>query len=1280
MSIHRAFTSLAVYVLCAQALNAQTVVVNESTDKEKFVETLERLQERKEFARISEYTRDYAAKNPGALFRFGNNLYLSPWELMSRVLDRESFENVAKAIRPSYSAQIEEVFKSFGAVNYHLLDMFAGTAEGNALRILLARQLIEGGRLDEALNILTPLITDEKAHSDSAVRRLLLSMLRRADDHYYAVFAGHVAGRHNEVAADSGDLPAASGDQMLLKPAEMKFKELQTERFPPVTYGAWGFNYGDWDRQQAPISSKYEAIAARGLIILNRETQLIAYLPFNGGLREIWRYKTVASTRDYEQEHRLLLSAVYHDCDGGSLFAPLVTSVSPGVIDEEFIQTIYPFARRALFRFDLLSGDVAWKIGGGYQKASFEDNLNFNSTPVFHNGMLVTTAIYQSKSQDPFTHYLVFIDPATGKLLKKVFIASGTTQINLFGNSISESLTGRVAVTPHGYFCTTNLGVVAMVGFGGELKWVSKYPKIPVSPSRTISPQKSPPSWFESAPVYYYGVIVFTPLDSERLVVMDAATGDIRYTIPRRWSRYFYGPVRGRIITSGDGVRAYDVFSGDILEELSIGCYGRGAVYRGHLFVPLENSIGIIDLESLTLVRQIELSGMQYSNISFDGNFLLAASNDSLSCFYSPKAAPGGDDEVVGKIVEGDLEGILKTGDISSRGEGTGAFLGDLLTLHIAEKYVSEGRLKEAGSLLDRLFCEPITHGKVRRKALDLRLSIAAASGDPASAAGILTSLLKLTKSDARLWQSYRAKLWRLLNENGSSCYEAQELKAKELLESISQCKNDPARYREGLVEMYRIYPFASCSVKALVEYARVVLEDKRYAEALNSMLFVRDLLRKRWSLRDIEILAAALKSLDMEDELSQLMVIVGRTSPEDREERELKDRLMSDYAPRGGPRVPLAVRSISVRHGDICVASVDAARADSDLLLVASQTGGAGAVDVNTVVYDVRTLEPITTLNFAACAYYRWQDRLAVIGSEELRVYSVRGRVVEELARNHVPSDLSYVIGIGGKLVMILKDRPTGRIEFTAYDVASNSLAMRESIDAVQSVSLAGAVAYNSMTVAFHNGSSVFLYRPLSNEFFTTSFVGESEIQKLALPSLSDSRVLVSTKSTVACYDVCNGFVPWRLELSAGFIAGYLDYAWVVTSGAVYKVDLVTGKRLERHVISVGSPDRVIAGPLGLIVIDDRHDIYSETDTGTLARTGRLPADYADSFVYGFDRHILCETRTGKRSLVMLDVKGNVINRFFSGKQPASWVVYRSRRRVTASVLYDNQLIEIYD
>ena len=55
-------------------------------------------------------------------------------------------------------------------------------------------------------------------------------------------------------------------------------------------------------------------------------------------------------------------------------------------------------------------------------------------------------AVRQKLSTDPFQHYVLCLDPATGRILWSTYVASGGTEINLFGNSTRESLGSPVAV------------------------------------------------------------------------------------------------------------------------------------------------------------------------------------------------------------------------------------------------------------------------------------------------------------------------------------------------------------------------------------------------------------------------------------------------------------------------------------------------------------------------------------------------------------------------------------------------------------------------------------------------------------------------------------------------------------------------------------------------------------------------------------------------------------------------------------------------------------------
>ncbi len=274
----------------------------------------------------------------------------------------------------------------------------------------------------------------------------------------------------------------------------------------------------------------------------------------------------------------------------GRVFANLLTAVDSPEDRLSYVRVKFPFPRRALFAFDAYTGAVLWRVGGKPRAQTLEENATFAGAPTPDGDRLYVGAVRQVLPTDPFEHHVLCLEASTGKILWSSFVASGGTEINLFGNPTRESLGSPVSVSGDSVFYVTNHGAAAALDKrSGRVRWTYRYRQVRINPTRSVYVHKNPLQWVNSPPLLAEGVAVVTPTDSEYLFALDAGTGELRWKVGRSDHRYVYGARGGTLALGGERLELRDLKTGKLAappvgDELS--GTGRGVVAEDGIYVP----------------------------------------------------------------------------------------------------------------------------------------------------------------------------------------------------------------------------------------------------------------------------------------------------------------------------------------------------------------------------------------------------------------------------------------------------------------------------------------------------------------------------------------------------------------------------------------------------------------------------------------------------------------------------------------------------------------------
>ncbi len=572
-----------------------------------------------------------------------------------------------------------------------------------------------------------------------------------------------------------------------------------------------------------------------GMVYIHNEYTVSALPLFSSGVDLVWSFRQPGLPGSLMFDDRLTHTTTVHD---GRVFANLITSLGQAEERLGYVRVKFPFPKRTLFALNAYTGKEIWRRGekkGGY---------SFPTAPTPDGNRLYVGGIRQENTTDPFEHHLLCLDSSSGEILWETFIASGLTEINLFGNSTRESFGTPVAIQGDLLFYGTNHGVLAAVNRNtGQLVWVYRYRQLPVLPTRSIQIQKNPLEWVNVPPVLAGGKVIFTATDSRHLHVLEAATGREVWTTRRRTDIHLlYGVQQETVVVGGDTLCFYDLTTGklrDVFHPRSPG-RGRGVLSGEEIYFPTRSGLQHVRLSSRTSSGFTRWKGNQSGGgnlVIVDGAILLAG-EASLEAYFDRRNFEKEAEEILAR--NPDHIGILYRSAVRFSQSGK-----DEKALPLFQKVLEKGRksgnpqesrLASASQLrLHRLHFrsgmkalaknngpDAKTHFQKavllavdqegRLKATIPLASMLESAGDPAAAIFHFQELLKISE-DLLIARTIRGKISGIVKRHGRGCYAKMEQEAQEELLQ-ARGRGTP----EALLEIPPRYPNSLAAEQATLD------------------------------------------------------------------------------------------------------------------------------------------------------------------------------------------------------------------------------------------------------------------------------------------------------------------------------------------------------------------------------------------------------------------------------------------------------------------------------
>ena len=404
--------------------------------------------------------------------------------------------------------------------------------------------------------------------------------------------------------------------QLSVSPATYEFSTRSRFRFP--------------QQSQDYFLPFYPAISD-GIVYVHNEYSVYALPLFSKGVDVLWSFRLPTPPGTLMFDDRVIHTT---SVQNGRVYVNLITKLGQAEERLGYVRVKFPFPSRTLFALDAYTGKEIWRKGGG------KGEYSFPTPPTPDGDRLYVGGVKQDNTTDPFEHYLVCLDRTSGKILWETFIASGLTEINLFGNSTRESFGSPVAIQGDFLYYTTNHGVfVSLNKNNGQLQWVYRYRQLPVRPTRSIQISHNPLEWINGPPVVADERVVFTPTDSRYLHVLDSQTGRENWTVRRRSDvRVLYGVQNKTVIVGGETLGFYDLRTGQLLDTFhprSPG-RGRGVLAPGEIYMPTRTGLHRINLSTRTSSQFTRWKGSRSKGgnlVIVDGAVILAGTKALETCF-----------------------------------------------------------------------------------------------------------------------------------------------------------------------------------------------------------------------------------------------------------------------------------------------------------------------------------------------------------------------------------------------------------------------------------------------------------------------------------------------------------------------------------------------------------------------------------------------------------------------------------------------------------------------
>jgi outer membrane protein assembly factor BamB len=362
-----------------------------------------------------------------------------------------------------------------------------------------------------------------------------------------------------------------------------------------------------------------------------------------------------------------IVTAAFNDADdsqesGRGIFGvPRFTTTSAG--DMLFVRNGIPLsvapANRARAsrpaRLEALSvsadGKLLWDFAP--QGSAWGDDWTVGGPPVTDGSQLYVALIRRGPLRVE-TH-LAALDLVDGRLRWRRFLSAAEPA---FDDTVSL-LTHTLLTLDHGViYCNTNHGTIAACQTDGTIKWLSVYPRAPLS---GVDPDRNDLHFYrDSNPcLVYQDLVIVAPTDCNRIFALDANTGAPIWATQEEVAAdvvHFLGVSDNNLIASGECLYWLDVYTGRFVGQFpnkflpapgfarpSPRGYGRGLLAGSHVYWPTYESILVFEQRAIRSahgwepvpIREIPLaaSGVTGGNLVAANGILLIAGADQMAAF-----------------------------------------------------------------------------------------------------------------------------------------------------------------------------------------------------------------------------------------------------------------------------------------------------------------------------------------------------------------------------------------------------------------------------------------------------------------------------------------------------------------------------------------------------------------------------------------------------------------------------------------------------------------------
>jgi outer membrane protein assembly factor BamB len=284
----------------------------------------------------------------------------------------------------------------------------------------------------------------------------------------------------------------------------------------------------------------------------------------------------------------------------GRVFASFVHKTSTARSYHGTIPITEAIPTRRLVAFDLATGKRLWDHIDSPDPFFHEASIAL--PPVERQGVLYATAVLV---QGALKSYVVAVDAATGQPRWRRFLGDGQVELTMFGNQAVEPLHMMPAEADGTVYVCTALGLVAALDAQtGEVRWVRRYPTLPLEAARSYYAVHREIPWRSAPPLIAGGVMVVAPLDAGGVFAFDCASGALRWRTERNDERRLLGIHDRRVAIQGSRIRLFDLGSGKLTAIVPSGARGRltepelgqGRIAGDEALIPVRGAIHRFDL------------------------------------------------------------------------------------------------------------------------------------------------------------------------------------------------------------------------------------------------------------------------------------------------------------------------------------------------------------------------------------------------------------------------------------------------------------------------------------------------------------------------------------------------------------------------------------------------------------------------------------------------------------------------------------------------------------